>query len=228
MVAEFNFIRLEEVLSRILRHPLMQSMDYETGIQYTVDFLQTIGFPQIFIEKNVCVNIKDYRALLPCDLVQILQVKDAKSNRYLRSMSSSVYDKDRNNLTFKTQGNIIYTSFKEGDIEIYYKAIPIDENEVPLIPDHPIFLKALELYIKKEWFTILFDTGKINNQILQNTQQEYAFKVAQCNNMFIIPSVSEMQTITNMLNRLLPDNRQFETGFKNLGVKEELRKTYGN
>lgn len=219
MVNEFNFIRLEEVLSRILRHPLMQSMDYETGIQYTVDFLQTVGYPQTYIEKHKCLEVCDYRALLPCDLIQILQVKDTKSERYLTSMSSSVYDKSKNNLTYKTQGNIIYTSFKEGNIEVYYKAIPIDENEVPLIPDHPIFLKALELYIKKEWFTILFDTGVINQGVLQNTQQEYAFKVAQCNNLFVIPSVSEMQTITNMLNNMLLSNKQFEQGFKRLGNK---------
>lgn len=219
MVNEFNFIRLEEVLSRILRHPLMQSMDYETGIQYTVDFLQTVGYPQTYIEKHKCLEVCDYRALLPCDLIQILQVKDVKSERYLTNMSSSVYDKSKNNLTYKTQGNIIYTSFKEGNIEVYYKAIPIDENEVPLIPDHPIFLKALELYIKKEWFTILFDTGVINQGVLQNTQQEYAFKVAQCNNLFVIPSVSEMQTITNMLNNMLLSNKQFEQGFKRLGNK---------
>ena len=227
MVTDFNYIRLEEVLSRVLRHPLMQDMDYETGVQYTVDFLQTVGFPQSFIDKSTCLKIKDYRALMPYDLIQIIQVKDTKSNKYLRSMSSNIYDKDKSNFTFKTQGNVIYTSFKEGNIELYYKAIPIDKNEVPLIPDHPIFLKALELYIKKEWFTILFDTGKINQNILHNTQQEYAFKVAQCTNMFITPSVSEMQTITNMLNKLLPDTKQFDRGFKGLGVKEELRKTYG-
>lgn len=228
MVTEFNYIRLEEILSRVLRHPLMQDMTYEAGVQYTVDFLQTVGIPQTFIEKHACINIKNYRALMPCDLIQIIQVKDNKSNKYLKSMSSSIYDKDNNNLTYKTQGNVLYTSFKEGNVEIYYKAIPIDENGVPLIPDNPVFLKALELYIKKEWFTILFDVGKINQNILQNTQQEYAFKVAQCNNMFIIPSVSEMQTITNMFNQLLPNTRQFEKGFKNLGVREELKKSYGN
>lgn len=216
MVSEFNFIRLEEVLSRVLRHPLMQSMDYETGIQYVVDFIRTVGFHQTYIEKTKCLDIKEYRALLPNDLVDIIQVKNG--NTYLKSMSASVYDKHKNN-TFKTQGNIIYTSFKEGSIELFYRAIPIDENGAPLIPDHPIFLKALELYIKKEWFTILFDMGKIHQNILQNTQQEYAFKVAQCTNMFIIPSVSEMQTITNMLNNLLPDNEQFNKGFKDLGRK---------
>ena len=217
MVSEFNFIRLEEVLSRVLRHPLMQSMDYETGIQYVVDFLGTVGIPQTYIEKSKCLHIEDYRAALPNDLIMINQVK--KGNTYLKIMSSSMHDKSDNN-TFKVQGTVIYTSFKEGDIEVYYKAIPIDENGAPLIPDNPIFLKALELYIKKEWFTILFDLGKIHQNILHNTQQEYAFKVAQCTNMFIIPSVSEMQTLTNMFNRLLPNTRQFEQGFKGLGNKD--------
>ena len=228
MVTEFNFIKIEEVLSRILRHPLMQDLAYEAGIQYTLDFLQTVGFPETYIEKKVCLNIEDYRSCLPCDLIQINQVKNTKTNQYLISMSSSIYDRSNNKDTFKVQGNIIYTSFKEGEIEVYYKAIPIDDSGVPLIPDHPVFLKALELYIKKEWFTILFDMSKISQQVLQNTQQEYAFKVAQCTNMFIIPSVSEMQTITNMLNKLLPSNREFERGFKTLGSKEELRKSYGN
>lgn len=227
MVTEFNYIRLEEVISRILRHPLMQDMDYEAGIQYTIDFLKTVGFPQTYIDKESCVHIKNYRSLLPYDLISITQVKEVKSNRYLKSMSANIHDEDRNNLTYKTQGSIIYTSFREGNIKVYYKAIPLDENEIPLIPDHPVFLKALELYIKKEWFTILFDMGKIHQNILHNTQQEYAFKVAQCNNMFIIPSVSEMQTITNMLNQMLPSNRHFENGFKNLGNKEELKKSYG-
>jgi hypothetical protein len=219
MVTEFNYIRVEELLSRVLRHPLMQSMDYETGIQYTIDFLQTVGFPQTYIEKYKCLEIEDYRALMPEDLIQIIQVKDTKSNRYLRSMSSSIYDSDKASNTYKTQGNIIYTSFKDGNIEIYYRAIPIDENGAPLIPDNSIFLKTLELYIKKEWFTILFDTGKINAQVLQNVQQEYSFKVAQCTNMFIIPSVSETQTITKMLNNILPSNKQFEQGFKHIGNK---------
>lgn len=219
MVTEFNYTSIEEVLDRVLRHPLLQEMTYEAGIQYVVDFLRTVGFPQTFIEKQACVEIKEYRAELPKDLIQILQVKNTKSNIYLKSMSSSIYDTDKNNNTYKTQGNIIYTSFKEGNIEIFYKAIPIDEYEIPLIPDHPVFLKALELYIKKEWFTVLFDLGKINQNILQNTQQEYAFKVAQCTNMFIIPSVSEMKTITNMLQQTLNTNKHFSNGFKNLGNK---------
>ena len=109
-------------------------------------------------------------------------------------MSSSIYDTNDKN-TYKTQGNIIYTSFKEGTIEIYYKAIPIDVNEVPLIPDHPIFLKALELYIKKEWFTILFDMGKLQAPILQNVQQEYAWAVGACESEFQKLSIDKAKSL---------------------------------
>lgn len=219
MVNEFNFIRLEEVLSRIMRHPLMKDLSYEDGIQYTVDFLQTVGFPKMFISKQACIEIEEFRAVLPPDLVQIEQIKNNQDNTYLKSMSSNIFDRDTNTQTYKVQGNILFTSFKEGHLDVFYKAIPIDDDNTPLIPDHPIFLKALELYIKKEWFTILFDLGKINHQILSNTQQEYAFKVAQCTNMFIIPSVSEMETITNMLNRALHSNKHFDQGFKNLSTR---------
>jgi len=33
----------------------------------------------------------------------------------------------------------------------------VDENGFPLILDNPVYLRALESFIKKEVFTILFD-----------------------------------------------------------------------
>jgi hypothetical protein len=52
-------------------------------------------------------------------------------------------------LTYKIQGNFIYTSFEEGEIEVSYQAIATDEQGFPLIPDNSSFTRALELYIKK-------------------------------------------------------------------------------
>jgi hypothetical protein len=101
--------------------------------------------------------------------------------------------------------------------------MPLDDEGLPLLPDEPTFLRALELYIKKQWFTILFDMNKISPAVLQNTQQEYAFAVGACNNTFIIPSVSEMESIKNMWNQLIPRFNEFRNGFKNLGDKEHLK-----
>lgn len=227
MVKENNYISVKEVISRVMRHPLLSDITLEAAIQYTVDFIGIMGLPKTYLDKSAIVEIDNFRGKLPCDLVSIDQVRIVGKNIYLRSMTSNfawgVYNENyADEYSFKTQGNIIYTSFKNGEVEISYKAIPVDDDGFPKIPDNSILLKALELYIKKEWFTILFDMGKISTQVLQNTQQEYAFKAGQCNNEFMIPSVSEMESITNMMNQLIPRFREFENGFRALGEKEHI------
>lgn len=128
-----------------------------------------------------------------------------------------------NEQSFKTQGRIIYTSFPEGQVQIMYKAIPVDDDGYPLLIDNEVYLAALEAYIKKQVFTIKFDTGKMQAGILQNAQQEYAFLAAQLQDEMTVPSVSEMEVITRMWNTMIPSLRHFDDGFKHLGDREHLR-----
>lgn len=226
MWSEYQYVKLPEVLSRVMRHPLLTDLNLETAIQYTLDFFAAMGLPNIYADKVTTICIDNYRGKLPCNLISINQVRLARNGVCLRAMTDSfngTHPEDKGELSFKTQGSVIFTSFKDGDIEISYKAISTDDDGLPLLPDNPIFLKALELYIKKEWFTILFDMGKISPAVLQNTQQEYAFKVGQCNNEFMIPSVSEMESITRMLNTLVPRVSDFKKSFRHLGDTEYLK-----
>lgn len=230
MVNNVTYTNIREIASRLMRHPLMVDLTLEAIIQYTVDFIGIVGLPAIHYDKVDTVDITNYRAALPCDLIAIRQVKDVKNNISLRATTDTfhlIHDEKkpimRQEGTFKTQGNIIYTSFKEGKIAIAYRAIPVDEEGLPMIPDNSIFLKALELYIKKEWFTIQFDMGKIAPAVLQNVQQEYAWRVGQLNTEFTLPSVSEMEAISNMMSQLLPRTNEFRKGFKPLGNREYIK-----
>lgn len=230
MVNNVTYTNIREIASRLMRHPLMVDLTLEAIIQYTVDFIGIVGLPAIYYDKVDTVDISNYRAALPCDLIAIRQVKDVKNNISLRATTDTfhlIHDEKkpimRQEGTFKTQGNIIYTSFKEGKIAIAYRAIPVDEEGLPMIPDNSIFLKALELYIKKEWFTIQFDMGKIAPAVLQNVQQEYAWRVGQLNTEFTLPSVSEMEAISNMMSQLLPRTNEFRKGFKPLGNREYIK-----
>lgn len=225
MWSEFNYVRLPEILSRVMRHPLLTDLNLETAIQYTLDFIAAMGLPNIYQDKVDTITIDNYRGKLPCDLIAINQVRDSKSKECLRSMTDNFNGAvdDRGEKTFKTQGSVIFTSFKTGEVEISYKAIPIDSDGLPLLPDNAIFLKTLELYIKKEWFTILFDLGKVGPAVLQNTQQEYAFKAGQCNSEFMIPSVSEMEAFTRMYNTLIPRVKDFNNSFKHMGNREYIK-----
>lgn len=226
MVSEFNYISIKEVLSRLLRHPLLQDLSTEAAIQYSLDFISCMGLPNIYADKIATICIDNFRGILPCDLIAINQVRLARNGVCLRAMTDSfngTHSEDKGELSFKTQGSVIFTSFKTGDIELSYKAIPTDDGGLPLLPDNPIFLKTLELYIKKEWFTILFDMGKISPAVLQNTQQEYAFKAGQCNNEFMIPSVSEMEAFTRMYNTLIPRVNEFNKSFRHMGDREYIK-----
>lgn len=231
MVNNVNFVNIRTILDRLMRHPLLTDLSLEAVIQYCTDFIGAMGLPNIYIEKTEDIEIRDYRGMLPCDLISINQARTSGDGICMRSMTDNFNANPINNgrlsggeNTFKTQGRIIYTSFKDGDIQISYKAIPVDEEGFPMIPDNSIFLKALELYIKKEWFTIQFDLGKISSAVLQNTQQSYAFVAGQCNSEFLLPSVSEMESITNILNQMIPGNSEFVRGFRNLGNKEYMKK----
>lgn len=226
MVKEIRYVNIREVLSRVLRHPLLQDVNLEQALQYTIDFIGLYGFPQFYTDKEAFVDIEDYRGELPCDLISINMVKECRYNHPLRSMTSEFnpggkyYHDLQHEPQFKTQGRTIITSFKCGRIHISYKAVPVDEDGLPLLIDNTKYLKALELYIRCQAFTLLFDLGKISPQVLNHTEQEYGWAAGQLMEEFNTPSMAEMESMTNMLNQLIVRNDEFRHRFETLGNKE--------
>ena len=231
MVKEYNYINIREVLSRVLRHPLLQDVTLEQVIQYTVDFIRIVGCPRIFHERTQILHIKDYRAALPCDYESMIQVRThGESNhkhevfRYTTDSFHMSEDKHSSyDLTYKIQGGVIFTSMRDGDIEIAYNAFPIDEDGYPAIIDNSSFTRALEFYIKKQCFTVLFDQGKITPAVYNQVLQDYAWAVGQAQSDLVRPTIDQMQAITNSLNTLVLRVNEHSSGFVNNGSMEKLR-----
>lgn len=223
MIKEYQYVNIRRVLDELHRHPLLSDLTLEQVISYVVSFIGIFGMPRLYQDKEVIVTVDNHRGKLPCDLVSINQVKKS-DGICLRSMTDNFSPNDNNGeLTFKTQGQILFTSLKTGELIISYKAIPVDEDGLPLLIDNPVFLKALESYIKREVFTILFDMGKVSPVVLQNTQQSYAWLAGQLQSEFTIPSVSEMESISRMWNTLIQRTGEFDNGFSSLGNKEHIK-----
>ncbi len=225
-----KYISIKVILDNLLDHPMLKDVTLERAINHTVNFMRIVGIPKMFQEKSAIVNIKEYRGMLPCDLYKIIQVRRYGCGTYnevfrysndsfhLSDVKQNSYD-----LTYKLQNNIIFTSMKEGDIEIMYNAFVVDEDGYPMIPDDAAFINALELYIKKYYFEILFDLGKIQQGVLQNVQQQYTWAVGQATTSLLMPSIDEMESIANSINTLIPRVSEHSRGFINMGVKEKLR-----
>lgn len=235
-MTNINYVSIREVESRILRHPLMQEVTLEQVVQYTVDFVSTVGLPKMYEDREDRVEIHDHIGQLPCypesirgvlndhgvqlnTLTSVFQEEDYNPEYH----KDAAYSRVRPQQGYKLQGNNIVVSQKEGWVIVAYRALYQDDDGLPLLPDDGVFMQALELYIKDRYFTILFDMGKIGRDQLYNTQQEYSFKVGQLRNKYNIPSPAEMESFTNMWNQLVPRTNEFIKGFRYLGTRERFK-----
>lgn len=217
-----QYISIKQFVGKINKHPLLRELSFSNIVDYTVDFMRIVGVPNMFIEKVAIIPIEEWRGALPCDYYQVNQIK--YKDRPLRYATDSFHlsSIDNHNLTYKIQNGIIITSFKEGEIEFSYQAIPVDDMGLPLLPDNSSFTRALEAYIKKQWFTILMDMGKIQPQIVQNAKQEYAWAVGDCQTEFNRLSIDKAESFFNSWRTLLLRDNEHSYGFKNNGNKQNL------
>ena len=125
MINEINYISINELASRVLDNPLLSDINIEQIIRHVLDFMAKFGVNNIYQDKEAILTVQEYRTLLPCDLIRIMQIKDCKSGLCFRQMTSSYIPIDNNRdyeLTFKTQGRVLYTSIKECKVRLAYKA----------------------------------------------------------------------------------------------------------
>lgn len=222
-------ISIKEVLDNLLDNPLLQDLTLERVVNYTIDFIRKVGMPKVYIEKTANLEVKEYRALLPCDFHKMIQVRTFKEgcSQTFRSSTDNFHfsnnKRSSHDLTYKLQGQVIYTSIKDGTIEIAYQAIPVDCDGYPMIADNSSFREALELYITKRRYKVLFDIGKIRGDVYSSTCQDYAFAVGQAQTSLIMPTIDEMESITNSWNTLIPRVTEHRMGFINNGSKETLK-----
>ena len=227
-----RYISIKVVLDNILDHPMLKDVSLERAINHTINFMRILGCPRMFEEKTALVDIEDWRGALPCDFNDIIQVRTHNScsgNNYkvFRYATDNFHMSDNKqgsfDLTYKIQGNVIFTSIKEGVIEIAYNAFAVDSEGYPLIPDNSTFIRALELYIKKQCFTVLFDLGKISQAVYNQVCQDYAWAVGQAQSDLIRPTIDQMQAITNSLNTLVQRVSEHRSGFVNNGSAEMIK-----
>ena len=239
-----QYTNIKVVLDKITRHPLLQGITLENVVGYTVEFFNIVGVPPFFVDKSFQASVTNYRVALPCDYVSVNQIKGnygiyrSTSNVFhcmphqTTTTTTSVLDDTlvvrspetptRIDRTFKIQGGYIFFSSETDDITMSYKAIPVDSDGFPLIPDNSNVIRALSAYIKKEYFTILFDMSRISPNILNQAQQDYAFAVGACETDMLKLDLSKAESFSNSFRQLMVRTNEFQSGFSTLGSREVL------
>lgn len=222
---------IRRILDRVMRHKMLRDIPFETAVEYAVDFIQLMGTPALYNEKTAIVEVKDWRGQLPCDFEQMIQVRAKDRNPvpsgmiYRESahsfhMSDSKGPIDGLSLTYKIQGMVIFTSTKDTDLEIAYRAFAVDDDGYPLLPDNVSFLRGLEAYIKMKWFEMKFDEGTISQAVMDRADREYAWAAGDAQSEFSRLSLDAAETLFNSFKTMLPRNNEHWKAFFTNGSKE--------
>lgn len=221
-----QYISIRQIMDDLLDDPLLQDLTLERVVNYSQKFIKILGMPQEFTEKNIELQLHDYRTQLPCDFYEMIQVKDKEGFSYRNSTDSfhmSRHEKSHVDLTYKLQNNYLYSNVKEGPIFISYRAIELDEDGFPLIPDLASFIEALRLYIDKQKTRQLFRLGKINQAVYQDIQQEYAWYVGQAQSELQRLTLDKAESVSNVWNNLITKQNDHNKQYIHSGSKEYIK-----
>lgn len=116
---------------------------------------------------------------------------------------------------------------KKGFVKISYKAIATDERGYPLIPDLPSYQEAIYWYVMWKMNFRKYLNGKLGGKGV-NTAQNVYFYMQQQWNFYrnqayaeaMMPTESDMRSIKNEWNKLVPDYNSDEVFFKTEGEQQ--------
>lgn len=223
-----GYIKIQQIAEDLADHPMLKDISFDRIVNYAQELIKVVGAPKLYLDKTEHVNIDNYRGQLPCDFVRVIQVRGINGEEYVKTMNnfhtSPKHDDFNGTPTYKIQGDVIFSSRKHDDLEIAYRAVPIDEDGWPLLPDDETFKRALEAYIKLRRFTIYFDMGQIAAPVLENARKDYSFYVGQAQSHLILPTYDEQETITNVWKNYVTRTTSHRNGFLTEHNKEYLRR----
>lgn len=225
MAAKYESMKI--IGDRLLRNTIMKGISWESIIDYSIDFMEIVGIPDIYEDKLYECDIEYHRAELPCDYIEEKLVTiNNRSATYATDPMHNHYDKigsATNILTYTINNNFLFASVPHGKLKLNYLAFMVDEEGYPKLPADRNFLLALEWYIKQQYFTMLWENGQLEDKRLENAKQEYAWAVGRLQTSSHMLSLGKAEALFNSFRTLIPRDNEFTKRFGNTGAKEYLK-----
>lgn len=233
-----RYVKLIELLDRLKSNNIMADLNYEAVVIYVTDFFQILNSPKLLRDYKTesDIEIKDYMGKLPCNFVKEVQLRMRHHNNdkaFIPMRRSTdtfhptgkqyCYQEGSSDLTYTINNGMIYTSFRNGFVEMAYRGIVVDEDGMPMVPENFAIMRALIDYIKVQYYTILVENMRMPYQVLQMVEQRYAWSIGRASTQLHQMSLDEAENFTNIVNRLIPDLKQHDKYYASLGSKEYLR-----
>lgn len=156
------------------------------------------------------------------------------SNTQLRTIVDKVFVEDGTNITGIPKTDVteayytinppyIDTSLENGYAMIAYKAIPLDCDGYPMIPDDEDVKEAVYWYINMKMLYPQWRQGHLRDAIYEHAETEWKKKKMAAYATIMMPSHDELTTIQNTWIRLIPKMNEHSTSYQYLGTQERVK-----
>ena len=233
MASTGNLVSIKLIADRLMQNPLMKDLNYEFIVDSAIEVLRILGAPALYTKRREELNVSNYRALKPIDMVKIEGVLRTDTSEPIRIIPSEDMAQDffgkggispsRIDNTYTLNSKYFNLNFEKGKIVVYYKAIATDEECYPLIIDDASLLRCVQSYIKWKWFDILNDMDMVSDRKLAKAETDYCFNVGQADTQLKMPNEDEMEVLVNTITQLIPSRTEFSRRFEFLGAQEYLK-----
>lgn len=117
--------------------------------------------------------------------------------------------------TYKINNNYIFTSLREMNLLLTYRAFPMDEEKLePLIPDNPKVIRAVVYFIAEKIALRLMLMDKLSERKYGIIKQEALFNTGAAITSARISTIPEMENLKNRINTIYRNQHPFRTGFR--------------
>jgi hypothetical protein len=145
------------------------------------------------------------------------------TNTFYKSYHGTDIDfRVNSDLTYTVNNNYIFTSFKTGKVAMAYKAVPTDENGLPMIPDNQSVINYVTWYIGNKIAFQLYLTDKYTPQKYEEFKSYLALYYQKAKNEGKMPkNLDEWESYKNQRLRTIPKFFEHKKFFGNLQRPEE-------
>mgnify|MGYP003434109803 CR=1 FL=1 len=228
-----NYKSLGEIMWSITKNPLVSTITIEDAAESALRLLKTLKLPLSTVTDVVVKDIVDYKVKLPDTLIKVNAVRNYKGGANLIYSANPFHTAEREQ-SIKTYGcepgtyvlqecNIV-TSMADGQLEISYERLSVDEDGFPMIPDDASMENAIRYHVMFEHLEALWSVGKVTDKVFQHISQQRDWYVGQVSGSMKLANIDHAVTMANSINRLIVNNRLHEDNYRNMGNAERFKR----
>jgi len=179
-------ISVKQIVSAVIRNLGIQdaAANFHHFVEWAFEAEKKIGSYTTFDKKILSLSVVDKRALLPDDLLNIIEIPG--------------WD----NVNFYISGGYVHADVADGKYDIHYDAISTDNDGYPTINSN--HEDAIASYIMYKYKAKDYYNQKLPRYVYQDLKKEWSYQCAQARGKDNMPTKQQWRAISKYWNTLKP------------------------